>query len=232
MESITGIKKVLTIKEITDNRLYNKIKNIKENIDQRFEHSKSKISFHEKLFLSFIFIFIFTFAGMYFLPILMSFILPKVVSFYLSGFIGITAFITLIFLSYKHSNSKENKNYKKLINKVKLYNIQKEKDNQNKKIKATSMLKFIKKLNKKEIYLIEKINELEIYNQNNDKIIFEILYDKIKNSSIEEIEIEKSYILNYIEKNKNNKYGLSIEFIFKKNIKEEKRVTSNIINMI
>lgn len=223
---------MLTIKEITDNRLYNKIKNIKENIDQRFEYSKSKISFHEKLFLSFIFIFIFTFASMYFLPILMSFILPKVVSFYLSCFISITAFITLLFLSYKHNNSKESKNYKKLINKVKLYNIQKEKDNQNKKIKATSMLKFIKKLNKKEIYLIEKINELEIYNQNNDKIIFEILYDKIKNSSIEELEIEKSYILNYIEKNKNNKYGLSIEFIFKKNIKEEKRVTSNIINMI
>ena len=165
------------------------------------------------------------------------FVLSKITALFLAILFSLLIFIfsdLVIYFTrnFIEKNSKDYKYNKKLKRKIAFYNIKKYKENKGKKLKTKSMIKFVKKLNQKEIELIEKISELEIYNKDTNEIIFQLLYKEIENSSIEKINIEKPYILKYIEKNKNNDYGVSIEKLLKKNIIKEEKVTTNIINMI
>tara|TARA_Y100000588_G_scaffold41528_1_gene39670 strand:+ start:44850 stop:45518 length:669 start_codon:yes stop_codon:yes gene_type:complete len=222
---------MVTIKEITDDRFYNKIENLKKEIDSNFKKNKNK---NKCIILLNIILDIILFLVM---PIFSYFVLSKITALFLAILFSLLIFIfsdLVIYFTrnFIEKNSKDYKYNKKLKRKIAFYNIKKYKENKGKKLKTKSMIKFVKKLNQKEIELIEKISELEIYNKDTNEIIFQLLYKEIENSSIEKINIEKPYILKYIEKNKNNDYGVSIEKLLKKNIIKEEKVTTNIINMI
>ena len=216
---------MITIKEITDDKFYNKIENLKKEIDGNFKKNKNKNKYKYTILLDIVLFLV--------MPIYSCFVLSKIMGLFLAILCSLLIFIfCVLVINFVEKNNKEYKNKKKLESKIAFYNIKKYKENKGKKIKTKSMIKFVKKLNQKEIELIEKISELEIYDKNTNEIIFQLLYKEIENSSIEKINIEKPYILKYIEKNKNNNYGISIEGLLKKNILKEEKVTSNIISMI
>lgn len=224
---------MITIKEITDDKFHNKIENLKKEIDSNFKKNKYTILLNIINIMNII-LDIIIFLVM---PIFSCFVLSKIMPLFLAILYSLLIFIISALVIYFtrnfiEKNSKDYKYNKKLRKKINIDNIKKHKEYKEKEIKPKSMIKFVKKLNPKEIELIEKISELKIYDKDTNEIIFQLLYKEIENSSIEKINIEKPYILKYIEKNKNNRYGISIEGLLKKNIIKEEKVTSNIINMI
>ena len=79
------------------------------------------------------------------------------------------------------------------------------------------------------------VNEINITPEikSTDEIVFNILETKIQKASVDEIELEKKYITNYIERNKDNKYGVRIESLLKeRNVEEKSIYNNNIVNMI
>ena len=184
---------MVTIKEITDDRFYNKIENLKKEIDSNFKKNKNK---NKCIILLNIILDIILFLVM---PIFSYFVLSKITALFLAILFSLLIFIfsdLVIYFTrnFIEKNSKDYKYNKKLKRKIAFYNIKKYKENKGKKLKTKSMIKFVKKLNQKEIELIEKISELEIYNKDTNEIIFQLLYKEIENSSIEKINIEKPYI--------------------------------------
>lgn len=211
---------MLTIKEVTDERFPEKLKNVQKKINKAFfkKYKNNINNFGEYKFL--IFSMISSFLLIFSLTIGMLLFIIN---------IGIISIIT--FLLYCQEKKKE-ETIKKIKNRVNIKELVLAKEYEGYHLNENKLLNIVKSLNKKELDIVKGINKNKSLKEI-DALAFAILFQKIEKSSLEEIELEKEYIDNYIEKNKNNENGIKIEYLLKmKELKEKKIKNNNIVNMI
>mgnify|MGYP000182701281 CR=1 FL=1 len=124
---------MVTIKEITDDRFYNKIENLKKEIDSNFKKNKNK---NKCIILLNIILDIILFLVM---PIFSYFVLSKITALFLAILFSLLIFIfsdLVIYFTrnFIEKNSKDYKYNKKLKRKIAFYNIKKYKENKGKKL--------------------------------------------------------------------------------------------------
>lgn len=216
---------MLTIQEITHEKFPEKVKNIHKKIEKAFKKKKYSNKFLEYLDKNsgFSALFIYMCAAI-------IIVVSIATSLFLLLILAISAILSII-LSIK-IDIKEEKKLKNIEKHAFIQNIIRENKSDNKVINKDKMLKIIKSFNEKEKNIINEIN-ITPESKNADEIVFNILERKVKRASVDEIELEKKYITNYIERNKDNKYGVRIEFLLKEKAVEEKSIyNNNIVNMI
>ena len=216
---------MLTIQEITHEKFPEKLKEIKNKINKSFYKKKYSSSFIKLINQEDIkaIICLIAFFGLFALTISINIFV--FLGFIISSFIYI--FRTII------KEDKKSKELRKINNKAKISTIISNNRKNDKYLKKKKMMKTLKSFNEKERSVVEAINFNSQSSNSIEEMVFNILYNKIKTASIDEIQLEKEYINNYICKNKDNKYGLKIESLLKERELEERVVyKNNIVNMI